>query len=91
MSLVPSGSGGCAATGESATVQRMQNPDEGRRMLAASFAELGMMGEARYQAEKVMPLRPEVSISRWRHRPPYQDKAILERYIESLRKAGLPE
>jgi len=90
MSLVPSGSGGCAATGESATVGRMQNPDEGRRMLAASFAELGMMGEARHQAEKVMRLHPEFSISRWRHRPPYRDKALLERYIEGLREADLP-
>ena len=91
MSLAPGGAGGCAATGESATVQRMQNPDEGRRMLAASFAELGMMGEARHQAEKVMRLHPEFSISRWRRRPLYRDTAILERYLEGLRKAGLPE
>jgi hypothetical protein len=59
MSLAPGGAGGCAATGESATVQRMQNPDEGRRMLAASFAELGMMGEGRHQAEKVMRFHPD--------------------------------
>ena len=51
-----------------ATVQRMQNPNEGRRMLAASFAELGMMDEARTEAEKVMRLHPEFSISRWRCR-----------------------
>jgi TolB-like protein len=74
-----------------ATVQRMQNPDEGRRMLAASFAELGMMDEARTEAKKVMRLHPEFSISRWRQRPPYRDKAILEHYLEGLRKAGLPE
>ena len=84
-----------SAMGESAkviaTVQRMQNPNEGRRMLAASFAELGMMDEARTEAEKVIRLHPEFSISRWRHRPPYRDKALLERYIEGLRKAGLPE
>jgi TolB-like protein len=73
------------------TVQRMQNPDEGRRMLAASYAELGMMDEARSQAEKVMRLHPEFSISRWRHRPPYRDKALLERYMQGLRMAGLPE
>ena len=83
------------AMGESAkviaTVQRMHNPNEGRRMLAASFAELGMMDEAHTEAEKVMRLHPGFSISRWRHRPPHRDKAILERFIEGLRKAGLPE
>jgi TolB-like protein len=74
-----------------ATVQRMQNPDEGRRLLAANFALLGMMDEARAQAREVMRLHPEFTISRWRDRPPYRDVAILERYIDGLRKAGLPD
>lgn len=74
-----------------ATVQRMQNPDEGRRLLAANFAHLGMMTEARAQAAEVMRLHPGFTISQWRHRPPYRDTAILERYVEGLRKAGLPD
>ena len=74
-----------------ATVQRMQNPDEGRRLLAANFAHLGMMTEARAQAAEVMRLHPGFTISQWRHRPPYRDAAILERYVEGLRKAGLPD
>jgi hypothetical protein len=69
----------------------MQNPDEGRRLLAANFALLGMMDEARAQAREVMRLHPEFTISRWRDRPPYRDVAILERYIDGLRKAGLPD
>jgi tetratricopeptide (TPR) repeat protein len=74
-----------------ATVQRMQNPDEGRRMLAASFAHLGMMEEARAQAREVMRLHPGFTISRWRDRPPYRDQAILEQFIDGMRKAGLPD
>jgi len=69
----------------------MQNPDEGRRMLAASFAHLGMMEEARAQAREVMRLHPGFTISRWRDRPPYRDQAILEQFIDGMRKAGLPD
>ena len=74
-----------------ATVQRMQNPDEGRRMLAASFAHRGMMEEARAQAAAVLRLHPGFTIGSWRHRPPYRDQRDLERFIEGLRKAGLPD
>lgn len=74
-----------------ATVQRMQNPDEGRRMLAASFAHLGMLEEARSQGREVMRLHPGFTIGNWRHRPPYRDQAILEHFIEGMRLAGLPD
>jgi adenylate cyclase len=74
-----------------ATVQRMQNPDQGRRMLAASYALLGMQKEAEEQARAVMRLHPEFTISRWRQRPPYRHQTVLEQFIEGLRKAGLPD
>ncbi len=72
-------------------VHRMQNPDEGRRLLAANFAHLGLMDQAHAAAREVMRLHPGFTISRWRHRPPYRNSAILERYVEGLRKAGLPD
>jgi hypothetical protein len=49
------------------------------------------MTKARAQAGEVMRLHPRFTISQWRHRPPYRDGAILEHYIEGLRKAGLPD
>jgi adenylate cyclase len=73
-----------------ATVHRMQNPDEGRRLLAANYAHLGMLSEARAQADEVLRLHPGFRISSWQERPPYRTTAMLERYIEGLRKAGLP-
>jgi adenylate cyclase len=74
-----------------ATVQRMQNPAEGRRLLAANFAHLDRLEEASGHAREVMRLHPGFTIGRWRHRPPYRDTAILERYVEGLRRAGLPD
>jgi TolB-like protein len=74
-----------------ATVQRMQNPAEGERLLTANYSHLGLVDEARGHASEVMRLHPDFTISRWRDRPPYRDKAVLERYIDGLRRAGLPD
>jgi len=74
-----------------ATVHRMQNPAEGSRLLAANYAHLGMMDESRAAAAEVMRLHPHFTIGAWRHRPPYRDKRIIERYVDGMRKAGLPE
>jgi TolB-like protein/class 3 adenylate cyclase len=74
-----------------ATVQRMQNPVEGRRLLAANLAHLGRIEEARVVAQELLKTHPDFTISRWADRPPYRDRAVLERFIEGLRKAGLPD
>jgi adenylate cyclase len=74
-----------------ATVNRMQNPAEGSRLLAANYAYLGMMDEARAAAAEVMRLHPHFTIRSWRHRPPYRDAFFIEHYVEGLRKAGLPD
>lgn len=74
-----------------ATIERMHNPAEGRRLLAASFAHLGMLDDARAQADLVLKLHPQFTISNWAQRPPYKDQAILDRYMDDLRRAGLPE
>ncbi len=74
-----------------ATVQQMQDPSEGRRMLAANFVHLGLMEQAQAEARRVMRLHPGFTIGSWRGRPPYRDQAVLERYIDALRRAGLPD
>ncbi|MBV8105315.1 MAG: hypothetical protein JO223_11975 [Hyphomicrobiales bacterium] len=74
-----------------ATVRRMHDPSEGQRLLAANFAHLGMMREAEAAAHEVIRLHPGFTISDWRERPPYRDRVVLERYVEGLRKAGLPD
>ena len=74
-----------------AAIQRMRNPSEGRRLLAIAYAHLGMMNEARAAAAEVLRLHPGFTISQWRHRPPFQEGDAFDRYLEGLRKAGLPE
>jgi adenylate cyclase len=74
-----------------ATVKRMQDPSEGQRLLAISYAHLGMMDEAHAAAAKVLRLHPGFTIREWRHRPPFREGEAFERYLDGLRKAGLPE
>ena len=74
-----------------ATVRRMEDPSEGQRLLAVAYANLNMPNEARGAAREVLRLHPGFRISRWRQRPPYRDGAVHERYLEGLRKAGLPD
>jgi adenylate cyclase len=74
-----------------AAVQRMHDPSEGRRLQAIAYAHLGLMNEAQAAAQEVMRLHPGFTISQWIQRPPFRQGPVLERYIEGLRKAGLPE
>lgn len=73
------------------TIQQMQNPGEGRRLLAANYALIGDLDNAQNEAAQVMRVHPEFTIGSWRTRPPYRDQNLLERYIRGLRLAGLPE
>jgi adenylate cyclase len=57
--------------------------------LAASYAELGRMEEARTQAAQFNRLSPRISIDAWRNRLPYKDKRVVDRLYSSWRKAEM--
>jgi adenylate cyclase len=61
------------------------------RVLAASYAQLGKMEEARKAVGRLLELDPGTSIARQRARLPFQDRAQFERLLDGLRMAGLPE
>lgn len=61
------------------------------RQLAASYAMLGHNEEARETIDRLLELMPTTTISRVRHIVPIRDPEAHERWLEGLRRAGLPE
>ena len=72
-------------------LERMTAPDPARRLLAAVYAHLGRLDEARYTAKEYMKVIPNFSITEWARTEPYTDPNELQLYVDGLRKAGLPE
>jgi tetratricopeptide (TPR) repeat protein len=70
---------------------RDRNPDFLRAhvYLAASYSERGRQREARAEAAEVERISPKTSAEAWRQRLPYKDQVVLDRLLDSLRKAGL--
>jgi adenylate cyclase len=63
----------------------------GHLALAAAYAQAGRMDEAEWEAAEVISLLPDFSLARERERSLYTNAADRDRWIEGLRKAGLPE
>ncbi|MER9228672.1 adenylate/guanylate cyclase domain-containing protein [Mesorhizobium sp. M0437] len=72
-------------------LEKMADLGSAYRLLAATYAQLGRLEDARRAASELLKLNPEFSIERYSSRAPYRDKALLARYVEGLRLAGLPE
>lgn len=70
-------------------VDQMNNPTEGCRILAASFAQLGQLDVARKHARKTLEAHPDFSLEQWQSMMP--DKYVEDSmaFAEGLRKAGL--
>jgi TolB-like protein/Flp pilus assembly protein TadD len=72
-------------------VERNPANPAGHLGLAAAYAQVGRIEDAEWQAQEILALFPDFTLARERQREPYKDPAHLDRYIEGLRKAGLPE
>ena len=59
--------------------------------LAGCYAALGREEEAHAEAAEVLRLNPKFSVKKYAKRSAIRDKAEKERFIDALRKAGLPE
>ena len=64
----------------------------GYRTLAASYGNMGRLTEAEAAREKLQELLPHLTIEQLRESLPYfKDPDDLERYLDGLRRAGLPD
>ena len=59
--------------------------------LAAAYAEVGRMDDAHKIVKGILSLQPEFSIAEVASRNPYKTKELVDRYMNALRLAGLPE
>jgi adenylate cyclase len=60
-------------------------------VLTSSLSLAGHEEEALAAAKEIMRLNPKFSVARWQKRSPHKDRAVVKRYCDALRKAGLPE
>jgi TolB-like protein/class 3 adenylate cyclase len=70
-------------------IGQMRNPTEGFRLLAASYAHMDRMAEAREAAEEVLRRQPDFSVDHWVGIQPEADPAEREHFRQGLLKAGL--
>jgi TolB-like protein/class 3 adenylate cyclase/Flp pilus assembly protein TadD len=61
------------------------------RLLAASCGQLGQTEKARTALNGLLSFAPGTTIATTRAAVPWKDTAVMERYLDALRKAGLPE
>ncbi len=79
-----------AETGKRAIRLAPENPSL-HRQLAASYAMLGRLEEARAALAQFLRLEPGHTTADVRERVPAKNPEHLERFIEGLRRAGLPD
>jgi len=70
-----------------------ENPDNTQALfvLAASNSFLNRTDEAQKAAEEVLRVNPNFSVSNYGATLPYKDQDVLDRYMDALCRAGLPE
>jgi adenylate cyclase len=70
-----------------------RDPDhiEGHIGLAGILSELGNLEQAEVSAAEILRINPNYSIGRYFSNIAYRDQAVITRFAEGLKKAGLPE
>lgn len=73
------------------TIQENPRFPGGHRLLAASYGQLGRIEEAGTELKELLILMPGMTSDDVRKQVPFKKPSDMERYVDGLRKAGLPE
>ena len=80
------------ATAAAREALRLKPDDlDARFVLIGAYQSVGRNARACEIAQEVLAIDPNFSLAEWSPRQPYRESATLERIVESLRTAGLPE
>ena len=72
-------------------VGRYPDAEALHQWLAATYAQLGQLGDARSHAKELLRLCPNASLRHFAKILPYKSKRDLDHLLDGLRKAGLRE
>ncbi len=61
-----------------------------QRILAAAYAQLGRIDEAKAEAARFMASQPHFTITHWAQSQPFQNEPGRRHFVEGYLKAGLP-
>ena len=70
---------------------RNENAMPVRLWLAASYVSAGLQDDAEWETEQIRMTNPAETLDHTRKSVPISDPVLLEKFIEDLRQAGLPE
>jgi adenylate cyclase len=73
-----------------AYARMVQRPSFYHAYVAACHAELGQMEKAHEHAALALQAKPDFSVTAWGKRLPWKNDADLQKFLNGLRKAGLP-
>ena len=72
------------------TIKQMQNPTEGRRLLAASYAYLDQIVEAKAEVDRILAAHPNFDVDQWGSIQPDKFEEDSQHFFEGLVRAGFP-
>ncbi|WP_114944866.1 winged helix-turn-helix domain-containing tetratricopeptide repeat protein [Microvirga calopogonii] len=61
------------------------------RSLAVALVEIGKIDRARLIVSEILKIEPDATVAKIPERMPYVSEPVLQTYIETLRRAGLPQ